>query len=367
MKTAELAENTELEMFYKAFSSFMKDKRDELSLDNLKIKKIHFTSKHIEDLMEKDKDIHENENFSVPFIQPKGETEGIVVFGHGLNEGDYTKIVPWMYSISKLSKLSSTIFPTSFHLGRRPPSWTRRAITAFRKRSRLLGNRTSSPMNAVLSERLDEAPERFTRGARQSYKDFISFLEILKKTDLPLYFLGYSLTGFLVLSVLADKETESFIRPSKSVIFCSGSSFEDSDPESPLILDRLAVLSLKNYLKNFKPKKEEKSDIWIENILKKGNKKELREGVKRVRNKLLIIAGKDDRVTPKNSIEENLGTTVDLTLDLGIHEVPFTATEKDLLDQKALHKKLRNCYMVEDRFKKVYKVFIESVLDFFSF
>ncbi len=362
-KTAENFED-----FYRIFTEFMASHRESTHAERLgiRLEKLTFTSKNQDLILPEDRHIEENRTFKVPLVLPAEVRSGVVVLGHGLNEGDPSKILPWMYTITKTTGLPTTFFPMSFHLGRRPRSWVKKAITAYRKRMKLPGNRTSSPMNAVLSERLSNHPERFIAAGRQSRRDFVEFLKDIKsKVSGPIHFLGYSLTGFAVLSILGDESLKDIVGGSKAVIFCSGSSFLRSEPESPLILDRLAVEKLKSYIKGFQAS-DDPADTWFEKLIAGRNGHILKKAVERVRSRLLIVTGEKDKVTPPDAIEENLGTRSDLCLPLGIHEVPFTASESDTKDQKVLHVKLKSCYTVDPRFMDVYIRFMEAVIDFLS-
>ncbi len=350
----------ELERFYEAFTAFMRGKERRKNIGGILLEKRFFTSKYPYFLYGEDKNYRENILFDYPVIAPENKKDGSIIIGHGLNEGDYTKLLPWAYILSKKLKRTVVIFPLSFHMNRRPRSWLKKVIAIYRKRKSLKGNRSLSPMNAILSSRLHEAPERFIMGARQSFYDFLELLnELAENYGLPIDFLGYSLGGFLMLSILLNNNL-----PSKAVVFCSGSSFYRSDPESPLILDSLSIESLRKYYQKNDLKAVEEPDKWFFSLFLGRNNEELKKRVSDARGRLLIIAGKKDKVTPPDAIEENLGTKLDLLLDLGIHEVPFTASEEDLENIGELHKKLKKSYTVDERFKGAFEKFINASVEF---
>ncbi len=303
-------------------------------------------------LLDEDRSEESNIRFNYPIIKTKNSRNGKpIVIGHGLNEGDYSKLIPWALELARRLRRPMIIFPLTFHLNRRPPWWVKRAVVCYRRRKHIP---YSTPMNAVISERLDLHPERIFLGALQSFWDMVKLLESIGSAD----FLGYSLGGFLFLSLLLEGIAED----SKLVLFCSGSRFEDSRPQSPLIMDQATAEKIKDFYSNWEPQDNSPPSRWFRDLfLGKGD---IRNRVNAVREKILVVAGKNDKVTPLFSIEENLGTKADLVLDLGIHEVPFNAHEEDLEDQKSLHEKLKRSFTPSERFRRVFEEFIGASVEF---
>ena len=340
------------EVIYKAIKSVLREEKTREDVEKFVVEKGSFHSSGGQFLLEEDRGEESNIKFNYPIIQTKGsDGEKPIIIGHGLNEGDYSKLIPWALELARRLKRPIIIFPLTFHLNRRPSWWVKRAVVSYRKRRHIP---YSTPMNAVISERLDLHPERIFLGALQSFWDVVEFLKSIGGAD----FLGYSLGGFLFLSLLLEGVPEG----SKLVLFCSGSRFEDSRPQSPLIMDQAAAEKVKDFYRNWEPQDNSPPSKWFKNLfLGKGD---IKIRVNALRKNILIIAGRNDKVTPLFSIEENLGTKADIVLDLGIHEVPFNAEEKDLEDQKSLHEKLKRSFVPSEKFKKVFRKFIEATTEF---
>ena len=92
--------------------------------DGVRIVPLSLTSRHQAILVDEDRALSENASFAAPLLLPeKGAPfRELVVLFHGLNEGTEAKLFPWAASLAARGT-PALIFPSSFHLGRRPASF----------------------------------------------------------------------------------------------------------------------------------------------------------------------------------------------------------------------------------------------------
>ena len=155
---------------------------EHLDLADVIEEKALFNSRASDYLLLEDRHTESNDSFSFPVFRPEGQKFGQCLFlGHGLNETSYVKLNYWAKALCRRLKMPVLIFPLSFHLNRRPSSWLMRMRSLFRSRSEIKENRCSSPFNAVISHRFAEMPERFFRGALQSYCDAKDLFLLIRK------------------------------------------------------------------------------------------------------------------------------------------------------------------------------------------
>lgn len=213
---------------------------------------IHFVtheSHHAHWLREDDRGLRENLVFDVPiFVHTEAPTRAtsLVVLLHGLNESLWSKLFPWAASLSRSLHAAVALFPMALHLTRRPHDWIERGRTLFPQRASLAGNTHTSPFNAVLSERLHEAPDRFLRAGLQSCADVADFADRARMGRLPgcdrgarVDFVGYSAGGYAALALLACDADNRFAS-SRALLLAAGASGEGVHLESLFILDHLA-------------------------------------------------------------------------------------------------------------------------------
>jgi hypothetical protein len=119
-------------------------------------------------------------------------------------------------------------------------------------------NTKSSFVNASLSDRLQENPQRFFWSGLKTINDIIKLTSLIKSgehnlinRDCSIDLFGYSIGGFL-LQILLMSDPMDYYKNSRLVLFCSGSTFNYMRPVSKFIVDELAYKSLDEfYVKNF--------------------------------------------------------------------------------------------------------------------
>jgi hypothetical protein len=212
-----------------------------------------------------DLELSENLAFSCPVFTPgdrrlEREDSGIILL-HGLNERRWDKYLPWgAYLCSRLSR-PVVMIPAAFHLNRAPRQWSDiRVMMPVSRRRRELegGNSSASFVNAALSERLEQRPERFLSGAVQTVGDIERFVRTVRSGEDELFspgatfhFFGYSIGATLTEAVLMSDELrgggEKLFAGSRACLFCGGSLLEYADPVSKSILDSRAASSLNRF------------------------------------------------------------------------------------------------------------------------
>lgn len=321
-----------------------------------------------------DRELKENLSFEVPIFLPRERflpASECLVLGHGFNESDYVKLFPWAYWLCKELSVPVIIFPCAFHINRRPGSWARLGRDLYHRRKRLAGNRASSPFNAVVSQRISEAPERFLRGALQSYQDLVDLLERIRQGTLEVmgmegpsvpfaqgatpHFLGYSISGYLFLGALLMDE-QKWLKESNLVLFNSFSAWDEANPVSVLVVDQEAYdrgtrFYLGDYLREasegFRTLYEETQEgiLFRRLFLRAAEGLPLKEEVATLRERLLVIADPHDPIFPGRAIGEHLGQEIPtVLLNLGRHEFPFNLPRTDTMGFHQLGRAIRGCW-----------------------
>jgi hypothetical protein len=200
-----------------------------------------------------DGSIEENKRVSCPIIRPAGLSGGealgrACVLLHGLNERGWEKYLPWADALAQKARCAVLLFPISFHMDRAPAAWAdfhaMRGVSKDRI-ARYPGLKASSMANAAISERLDEAPERFYLSGLQAAHDLGDLIGFLRGGEIPgvspnakLGSFGYSIGSFLLQCLsLADP---AFAAAGKRFLFCGGPYLSAMTPVSKYILDSRA-------------------------------------------------------------------------------------------------------------------------------
>lgn len=324
-------------------------------------------------LLAEDQEIRENLSFAFPLFSPGPgpPASRCLILGHGFNESDYIKLFPWAYCLCKVLGVPVIIFPCAFHINRRPVAWIRLGRAHHRRRRLLPGNRLSSPFNAVVSQRISEAPERFLRAALQSYQDLLDLLRTIRTGRLctlgprgkvrPLGegavpdFLAYSISGYLFLgAILMDQD--HWVEESRLVLFDSFTAWDEANPVSVLVVDQEAYeRGTRFYLGDYREEASEEfralyeetaEGIMFRRLFLRGTVgTPLRQEVARLRERLLIIADPHDPVFPGQAIGEHLGHDIpSVLLSLGRHEFPFNLPRTDAMGFPQLARAIRGCW-----------------------
>ncbi len=343
-------------------------------------------------LLEGDREVESNNGFFFPVLHPPGERfETCLFLGHGLNESAYTKLGPWAGALCHQLKIPVLIFPLSFHVNRRPSSWLMKMRGLYRSRSTLKENPCTSPFNAVISQRFAEKPERFFRGALQSYHDIRDLIatiragrfeavtagrkEPLLSPEVRMVFLGYSISGYLffVLPCLLEKDLLDGFR---LVLFSSCTRIADMNPVSVLVIDGDAFQRTKQfYKKGYKEQgtrefrrwlEEEEFGVWFQDLFfNEGGSDRIRAYTQTLGSRILAIGDPQDEVFPFEAIKNNLGPFVDYqALTLGRHEFPFNIAA---LEGKTFHDlglEIRGSRYPSEPFRDVFDQWLEVVENF---
>lgn len=294
-------------------------------------------------LLDEDQSIAENATFTAPLFLPDGAAgfERLTVLFHGLNEGTEAKLFPWAVNLAR-RRTPALIFPSSFHLARRPQRFLIERADAFASRRDVPGNERSSPYNATLSRRMAAQPERFLRGTMQTWRDVVDLARGLRDGGHPLPegafapgarldFLGYSIGGYLAeLALLANPE--GLFADSRAVLFSTGAALAQVRPQTILILDTDAQDALtRTYdteqaragIHPLLPVLGASADEarWLTAMLYATD--ELRAGIRRLGERVLVIANENDQVFPVDAVRDALEGAPRHELALGLHELPF--------------------------------------------
>jgi pimeloyl-ACP methyl ester carboxylesterase len=304
-----------------------------------------------------DANIEQNNRFRYPLIRETGRGrlhrhDRAIILLHGLNEGVFSKYVPWACRLREETGTPVLLFPMTFHMNRVMPGWAAQQHGLFERRNRLVGNDSSHRFNAVISERLQVRPERFFWGAVQTYLDLVDLVQQIRSGRHPHFaegarvdLIGYSAGGYFTLLLMMDDREELF-SDSRGVVFASGVPIRDLDLASPLILDLTAEVALTRlFVKNIDPPQSLRMQHWLE-LHPEGRwmrefcgqrpkRARLEQRLRELAPRLLGIANINDEVVPLGAmlnmlqgVQRNSGVRV-LELDLGVHENPFSAPSYD--------------------------------------
>ncbi|WP_291442612.1 DUF6051 family protein [Desulfovibrio sp.] len=302
---------------------------------------------------EVDEEIQENNNFRYHVMMPAGmgKARNVVIMLHGLNERYWTKYLPWAASVVEATGHAVVLFPLAFHMNRAPAKWAdpQRMAQLSRERKRTLPTLTSSSfVNAAISARLCEQPERFIQSGLESYYDLINLVEMIKNDlhpaidkDTTIDFFTYSI-GTLLGDLVMMANMSGYFSASRHVSFCGGPVVSGLHPESKFILDSEAVGKLRECLLS----KERLEVLLSDNtefekafrcMLDYGiGNSEREERLRSMGARRYVIALADDRVVTVNEIRNtfkkniNNGITVDIMQYTYRyqHEQPFPVLTK---------------------------------------
>lgn len=273
---------------------------------------------------EVDEEIQENNNFRYHVMMPAHmeKAHNVVIMLHGLNERYWTKYMPWAASVVEATGHAVVLFPLAFHMNRAPAKWAdpQRMAHLSRERKHNLPMLTSSSfVNAAISARLSEQPERFIQSGLESYYDLINLVEMIKNglhpaidKDATIDFFTYSI-GTLLGDLLMMANRSEYFSASRHVSFCGGPVVSGLHPESKFILDSEAESKLRECLLS-----KEKLEVLLSDntefekafrcMLDHGvGSREREERLRGMGARRYVIALADDHVVTVNEIRNTFG------------------------------------------------------------
>lgn len=305
-----------------------------------------------------DRYIPENRKFEYPLFKNKNmdKDSDLILLLHGLNEKSWEKYWTWAKALVEKTHRPVLLFPLSFHMDRVPDLWADpRKMTQLmeQRRSKHPGSGSMSFINAALSERLSNVPERFVLSGYQSMLDIVELVKDIKagmhddfKEETHLDVFGYSIGAFLS-QVLMIANPHGLFNDSKFFLFSGGSVFSDINGTSRFIMDEHAFNNLHHFYLNEK--------AWIRNsnfsfqevmntdsfgnpfraMLSMNGLRKLREkSFEDFRDRIKVISLKKDQVFPFKRIiaafKKNMGSNIEI-LDSPFHythENPFPVSTK---------------------------------------
>lgn len=312
--------------------------------DGVRVVPLRLTSRHQQLLVDEDQAIGENATFTAPLLLPDSAApfRELVVLFHGLNEGTEAKLFPWAASLAARGT-PALIFPSSFHLARRPASFLSARGDAFAKRRDVVGNARVSPYNAMLSHRMATRPDRFLRGTLQTYRDVLDLARSLDRGDdaqlspwfargARVSFLGYSIGGYLAqLALLANED--GMFSDSRGVLFSTGAALAQVRPQTILILDTHAQDQLVATYDTPETREHGRLALFDEVGAYASERKWLlsmlyadatyRDGLRALGRRVHAIANVKDLVFPIDAVRDALDGVSRDEVELGLHELPF--------------------------------------------
>jgi hypothetical protein len=354
--------------------------------------KADYRSSHGEVLRPEDQGEAENLAFALPLVLPRRSEpfDRVIIMLHGLNESEYRKFFPWACTLASAG-LPVVLFPMTFLVNRRPRYWMGNAATqrCLRERLALPGNTVATRYNTILSARLDRYPERLFLGGRQSYGDLLDLVASLRHGRFTLReaeaspllrrrpfvegtrvdFLGYSIGGYLTLSLLLGEGAKPELAESRAVIFAAAAPFAHANPAlnantlSPFILDGLATQRVRQFYASAaaEPLLKTPQGRWCRALFR-AEHQVLDAPLQRLRARLLTIGNTTDTVVPSEGMVETFGT-LNCLLSVGAHEYPFSLTD---VGQAGVTRAMVKSYNVHPNHEVGFRRFMEAIIDFLA-
>lgn len=208
-----------------------------------------------------DKSIAENREFIYPIIKKinKSDDSKVIILLHGLNERTWDKYLPWGKALCLETNHPVILFPISFHMNRSPKIWSdpRKMSLLAKQRKKLHPSlKESSFVNAAISSRLEQYPQRFFLSGLETYFNLNELIEQLQNAHHPVIqdhsnvnFFGYSI-GALLTQIMLMSNPEEKLTSSKAFIFCGGTTLDKMNGISRFILDSKAFEAIKDSFVN---------------------------------------------------------------------------------------------------------------------
>ena len=300
-----------------------------------------------------DNQIDENIKFRYPVLMPHGKVRNnhVILYLHGLNERSWNKHLTGAKFLAEKSGCAVILFPLSYHINRGLPEWT-----DVRKMSGLLDIRKlkypdvkeASVVNLALSERLTENPGRFFISGHQSAMDLICLLKDIQSGKHPFFESGtrtdifaYSISC-MMLQALMIVNPDNLLGNSRIVFFAGGSLFSHMQGVSRYIMDSIAFESVKKfYLEAIRRKRKLTAGFppgipdssygrAFKAIIAPDLYKNIREkAMSFYKDKLMVIALRDDKVNPVEGIRHATGENYFRSRNFRIVHFPYAYTHEN--------------------------------------
>ncbi|MDZ7777119.1 MAG: DUF6051 family protein [Bacteroidales bacterium] len=281
-----------------------------------------------------DKGIRENREFSYPVFKKTTNSDDskVIILLHGLNERSWDKYLPWGKALCLRTGHPVILFPISFHINRSPVLWSNpRKMTALVKdrAERTPSLKEATFVNAAISNRLDECPQRFFLSGLETYTNLLDLFEQLQNGKHPLFsnppvinFFGYSIGALLTeIVLLADREGK--LAGSNIFLFCGGTTLDKMNGVSRFIIDSKAFKTVQDFFAdvdfrlNHAVKMKEKIDLNpVEDAFNAMmNSRKLvayrKSGLSSLSRRLMVCPLKKDVVIPAKAVEETFAEVFD--------------------------------------------------------
>ncbi len=326
-------------------------KSDEI-LEQRKISPIPFF------LEKNDDEFSLNKNFDYIIAEPdkciRGEGEKInsfIFLFHGLNERSWDKYFPWADALAERTGRAVIMFPLAFHINRSPQEWSNpRLMNTFvnesiKKKKKLFN---LSFVNFALSTRIKADPFRFYLSGKQTVYNICQLLLQIDNGEHPLIeknakfdIFAYSIGAFMSQIMLQANPLNRFGN-SKLFMFCGGSVLNMMNSNSKMIMDKESYIVLKKFYKRkfiglFKKiDKIDAIDAAFISMIGKGTFKKERKSFYLIsKDRVKVIALKQDKVIPVKGIKKALGSVWETCLEETdftykySHETPFPLNVKE--------------------------------------
>ena len=312
-----------------------------------------------------DRYIPENRMFEYPLIRSKkiNKDSKLIIMLHGLNEKSWDKYWTWAKALAENTGHTVLLFPLSFHMDRVPNLWSDpRKMTRLMqlRQEKYPGGGSMSFINAALSERLENIPERFVLSGYQSMLDLVELVKSIKaglhkdfEADTHIDIFGYSIGAFFS-QVLLIANPHSLFSDSKFLLFSGGAVFSDINGASRFIMDEPAFKGLHNFYTHEKRWSRHSLDEFQEvmstqsfgnpfrAMLSLNTRRKLRErSFEEFSDRIKVISLKKDHVFPFKKIlsafRKNMSSVVEI-LDAPFfytHENPFPISSKPCIKNHA--------------------------------
>lgn len=295
-----------------------------------------------------DNEIEENQSFRYPLVKKisGGDSSRIIILLHGLNERNWDKYLPWAKSLCLETLHPVILFPISFHMNRSPKIWNNpRSMTmlANQRKQKYPDIRYSTFVNAAISERLQQYPQRFFFSGLETYFDLLHLIKSLKNDEHhgvgnhpEVDFFGYSI-GALLTEILLMSNPEERLSASKAFLFCGGTTLDKMNGVSKFILDSKGFESVRNFFvkTNFqlnlearisKPIKKLSVVKTFRSMVNSLNNVSYRnQRLSDLKDRLQIYSLKNDKVIPSEAVIETFSQVGIKTEDI-VHTLDFNYT-----------------------------------------
>lgn len=206
-----------------------------------------------------DDEIQENRRFCYPIVKKRTASDDshVIILLHGLNERSWDKYLPWAKALSLQTNHPVILFPISFHMNRAPKIWSDARVMSLLAKQRRRTNpdiKESTFVNAAISERLQQYPQRFYLSGLETYFDLKQLIDQIQTQTHPdiaekkpiIDFFGYSI-GALLAEIMLMTNPGAKLSQSKAFLFCGGTTLDKMNGISRFILDSKAFEAIRDF------------------------------------------------------------------------------------------------------------------------